>query len=51
MQEKDLSTLATFKRLFPIIKQYKSGIIIGAIALVLNALVDSGLIYFAQTIT
>ena len=48
MQEKDLSTLATFKRLFPIIKQYKSGIIIGAIALVLNALVDSGLIYLLK---
>lgn len=48
MQEKDLSTLATFKRLFPIIKQYKSGIVIGAIALVLNALVDSGLIYLLK---
>lgn len=48
MQEKDLSTLATFKRLFPIIKQYKSGIIVGAIALVLNALVDSGLIYLLR---
>ena len=48
MQEKDLSTLATFKRLFPIIKQYKSGIIIGAIALVLNSLVDSGLIYLLK---
>ena len=48
MQEKDLSTLATFKRLFPIIKQYKSGIIVGAIALVLNALVDSGLIYLLK---
>ena len=48
MQEKDLSTLATFKRLFPIIKQYKLGIIVGAIALVLNALVDSGLIYLLK---
>ena len=48
MQEKDLSTLATFKRLFPIIKQYKSGIIVGTIALVLNALVDSGLIYLLK---
>ena len=48
MPEKDLSTRATFKRLFPIIKQYKSGIIIGAIALVLNALVDSGLIYLLK---
>ena len=50
MQEKDLSTLATFKRLFPIIKQYKSGIIVGAIALVLNALVDSGLIYLLKPV-
>ena len=48
MQEKDLSTLATFKRLFPIIKQYKSGIIVGAIALVFNALVDSVLIYLLK---
>lgn len=48
MQEKDLSTFKTFKRLFPTISQYKWGLIVGAIALVLNALVDSGLIYLLK---
>lgn len=48
MQEKDLSTFKTFKRLFPTINQYKWGLIVGAVALVLNALVDSGLIYLLK---
>ena len=48
MQEKDLSTFKTFKRLFPTISQYKWGLIVGAVALVLNALVDSGLIYLLK---
>ena len=48
MQEKDLSTFKTFKRLFPTISQYRWGLIVGAVALVLNALVDSGLIYLLK---
>ena len=48
MQEKDLSTFKTFKRLFPTISPYKWGLVVGAIALVLNALVDSGLIYLLK---
>ncbi len=48
MQEKDLSTFKTFKRLFPTITPYKWGLVAGAIALVLNALVDSGLIYLLK---
>lgn len=48
MQEKDLSTFKTFKRLLPIILPYKWGLIVGAVALVLNALVDSGLIYLLK---
>lgn len=48
MQEKDLSTFKTFKRLFPTITPYKWGLVVGAIALVLNALVDSGLIYLLK---
>lgn len=48
MQEKDLSTFKTFKRLFPTIAPYKWGLVAGAIALVLNALVDSGLIYLLK---
>lgn len=48
MQEKDLSTFKTFKRLFPTIVPYKWGLVVGAIALVLNALVDSGLIYLLK---
>lgn len=47
-QEKDLSTLKTFKRLWPTISPFKAGLITGAIALVLNALVDSGLIYLLK---
>ncbi|ABY69344.1 ABC transporter ATP-binding protein MsbA [Actinobacillus pleuropneumoniae serovar 3 str. JL03] len=48
MQEKDLSTFKTFKRLFPTIRPYKLGLVAGAIALVLNALVDSSLIYLLK---
>lgn len=48
MQEKDLSTFKTFKRLFPTIRPYKLGLIAGAVALVLNALVDSSLIYLLK---
>lgn len=47
-QEKDLSTLKTFKRLWPTISPFKAGLLTGAIALVLNALVDSGLIYLLK---
>ncbi|MFA9488528.1 MULTISPECIES: lipid A ABC transporter ATP-binding protein/permease MsbA [unclassified Mannheimia] len=46
--EKDLSTIKTFKRLWPTISPFKAGLIAGAIALVLNALVDSGLIYLLK---
>ncbi|QLB14826.1 lipid ABC transporter permease/ATP-binding protein [Mannheimia granulomatis] len=47
-QEKDLSTVKTFKRLWPTISPFKVGLIAGAIALVLNALVDSSLIYLLK---
>ncbi|HDV7284795.1 TPA: lipid A ABC transporter ATP-binding protein/permease MsbA [Mannheimia haemolytica] len=47
-QEKDLSTLKTFKRLWPTISPFKVGLITGAVALVLNALVDSSLIYLLK---
>ncbi|MEG9487612.1 lipid A ABC transporter ATP-binding protein/permease MsbA [Mannheimia indoligenes] len=46
--EKDLSTFKTFKRLWPTISPFRAGLIAGAIALVLNALVDSGLIYLLK---
>lgn len=48
IQEKDLSTFKTFKRLWPIISPFKAGLIAGAIALVINALVDSSLIYLLK---
>ena len=48
MQEKDLSILQTFKRLWPIISPYKSGLFAAAVALILNALIDSGLIYLLK---
>ena len=44
-QDHDLSTLQTFKRLWPTISPYKTGLIAAGIALVLNALTDSGLIF------
>ncbi|OOF80542.1 lipid A ABC transporter ATP-binding protein/permease MsbA [Rodentibacter caecimuris] len=48
MQDKDLSTVQTFKRLWPMIKPFKSGLVVAAVALVLNALADSGLIYLLK---
>ncbi|OOF57847.1 lipid ABC transporter permease/ATP-binding protein [Rodentibacter genomosp. 2] len=48
MQDKDLSTIQTFKRLWPMIKPFKSGLVVAAVALVLNALADSGLIYLLK---
>ncbi|WP_386693180.1 MULTISPECIES: lipid A ABC transporter ATP-binding protein/permease MsbA [unclassified Lonepinella] len=48
MKEKDISVFKTFKRLWPTISLFKSGLITAAIALVLNALVDSGLIYLLK---
>ncbi len=47
-QEKDLSTIKTFKRLWPLISPFKKGLIGGGAALVLNALTDSGLIYLLK---
>lgn len=44
MQDKDLSTVQTFKRLWPIISPFKIGLVVSGIALVLNALADAGLI-------
>ena len=48
MQEKDLSTLQTFKRLWPMIAPFKIGLITAGIALIINALADSGLIYLLK---
>ncbi|BFU59548.1 lipid A export ATP-binding/permease protein MsbA [Rodentibacter sp. JRC1] len=48
MQDKDFSTMQTFKRLWPMIKPFKAGLVVAAIALVLNALADSGLIYLLK---
>ncbi|VEH67501.1 lipid A export ATP-binding/permease protein MsbA [Rodentibacter pneumotropicus] len=48
IQDKDLSTMQTFKRLWPMIKPFKSGLVVAAVALVLNALADSGLIYLLK---
>ncbi|MGR3808520.1 lipid A ABC transporter ATP-binding protein/permease MsbA [Pasteurella testudinis] len=44
MEDKDFSTAKTFKRLWPMILPFKSGLIVAAIALILNALTDAGLI-------
>ncbi|MGC7559298.1 lipid A ABC transporter ATP-binding protein/permease MsbA [Pasteurella sp. PK-2025] len=44
MQDKDLSTIQTFKRLWPTIRPFKLGLIVSAVALVINALADAGLI-------
>ncbi len=44
MQDKDLSTLRTFKRLFPMIKPYISGLFIAGIALIINALTEASLL-------
>lgn len=44
MQDKDLSTIQTFKRLWPTIRPFKLGLVVSAVALVINALADAGLI-------
>ncbi|MDY4478474.1 MAG: lipid A ABC transporter ATP-binding protein/permease MsbA [[Pasteurella] aerogenes] len=44
MQDKDLSTLQTFKRLWPMILPFKIGLIVAGITLVFNALTDAALI-------
>ncbi|WP_324739283.1 lipid A ABC transporter ATP-binding protein/permease MsbA [Pasteurella multocida] len=44
MQDKDLSTVQTFKLLWPIISPFKLGLVVSGIALVINALADAGLI-------
>lgn len=48
MQQQDVSVLKTFKRLWPTISPFKVGLIVSAIALVLNALINSGLIYLLK---
>lgn len=48
MNEKDYSTKETFKRLWPMIWQYRLGILIAIIALVFNALTEAGLIYLLK---
>ncbi|OZN25370.1 lipid ABC transporter permease/ATP-binding protein [Actinobacillus seminis] len=44
MQDKDLSTFQTFKRLWPMISPFKIGLIVAGITLVFNALTDAALI-------
>ncbi|MGV6989433.1 lipid A ABC transporter ATP-binding protein/permease MsbA [Testudinibacter sp. P80/BLE/0925] len=44
MEDKDFSTAKTFKRLWPMILPFKSGLIAAAIALIINALTDAALI-------
>lgn len=44
MEDKDFSTAKTFKRLWPMILPFKLGLIVAAIALIINALTDAGLI-------
>lgn len=41
MNDKDLSTWQTFRRLWPTISPYKAGLIVAAIALILNAASDT----------
>lgn len=48
MQDNDFSTAQTFKRLWPMISPYKAGLIASGLALVFNALADSGLIYLLK---
>ncbi|OBW92412.1 lipid A ABC transporter ATP-binding protein/permease MsbA [Gallibacterium salpingitidis] len=48
MNEKDYSTKETFKRLWPMIWQYKFGILVAIVALVFNALTEAGLIYLLK---
>ena len=48
MQDNDFSTAQTFKRLWPMISPYKAGLVASGLALVFNALADSGLIYLLK---
>ncbi|OOF70367.1 lipid A ABC transporter ATP-binding protein/permease MsbA [Rodentibacter caecimuris] len=48
IQDQDFSTMQTFKRLWPMISPFKSGLVVAGVALVLNALADSGLIYLLK---
>ena len=48
MQEQDLSTAQTFKRLWPTIAPFKWGLVAAGVALVLNAAADSTLIYMLK---
>ncbi|WP_145561782.1 lipid A ABC transporter ATP-binding protein/permease MsbA [Yersinia aldovae] len=41
MNDKDLSTWQTFRRLWPMISPYKTGLVVAAIALILNAASDT----------
>ncbi|MDG2962293.1 lipid A ABC transporter ATP-binding protein/permease MsbA [Exercitatus varius] len=47
-QEKDISTFKTFKRLWPTIQPYSWVLVGGGVMLILNALIDSGLIYLLK---
>lgn len=48
MQQQDVSVLKTFKRLWPTISPFKAALFVSAVAMVLNALIDSGLIYLLK---
>ncbi|AWX15037.1 lipid ABC transporter permease/ATP-binding protein [Mergibacter septicus] len=48
MNNKDYSTRQTFKRLWPLIWQHKTGIIIAIIALLFNAATEAGLLYLLK---
>lgn len=48
MQQQDVSVFKTFKRLWPTISYFKAGLFVAAIAMILNALIDSGLIYLLK---
>ena len=41
MNDKDLSTWQTFRRLWPMITPFKTGLIVAAIALIMNAAGDT----------
>lgn len=47
-QQKDISTFKTFKRLWPTIQPYSWVLVGGGVMLILNALIDSGLIYLLK---
>lgn len=44
LNDKDLSTWQTFRRLWPMIANYKLGLIVAAVALILNAVTDTFLL-------